>query len=187
MPLIYSRPQARASGEAPAPFNQFPVLVVDGVPLAQSGAMLRYVAKQTGTYPADTWEAAVAESQLDQVMDIMSAMYGAAFKPEAEKAAAIASFLADKAPTQTKGLLAYLGDKAFFGGDGPNFVDFALFAALEGAARYGMDVPATVPGGAALQRVLDGVAAHPKLAAYFAKRAAVEAEEEAAAKAAAGN
>jgi glutathione S-transferase len=176
--------QGRANGTYPAPFNQFPVLLVDGKPLGQSGAILRYVAKLAGSAPTDAWATVLAETQLDHVMDLMSAMYTAAFKPEAERAAAVESFIKEKAGNMTKGLIAYLGDKPYFGGESPNYVDFALYATLEGAGRYGINIASGVTGGEALQRVVDAVAAHPKLAAHFAKRAEVEAAEEAAAAAA---
>jgi glutathione S-transferase len=180
-------PQGRADGTYPAPFSQFPVLVVDGKPLGQSASILRYVAKLAGLVPSDAFEAAVAESQLDQVMDILASMYVVGTTPEAERAAAAEKYGSERVPKLTQGLIAYLGDKLFFGGETPNYVDFALYALLEGAKRYGINIVAAAPGGEALQRLFDAVAAHPKLAAHFAKRAEVEAAEAAAAKAAASN
>ncbi|GFH17410.1 uncharacterized protein HaLaN_14043, partial [Haematococcus lacustris] len=43
------------------PFGQVPVLEVDGQQLAQTAAIERYVAKLTGMYPDDPWQAAKGE------------------------------------------------------------------------------------------------------------------------------
>jgi glutathione S-transferase len=61
----------RADGSIPAPFNQFPVLEVDGVPIAQSYTILRFVAKLSDLYPKDAIQAAIAESIADQAADIL--------------------------------------------------------------------------------------------------------------------
>jgi glutathione S-transferase len=62
----------RADGSIASPFNQFPVLEVDGVPIAQSSTILRYAAKLAGLYPTNPIEAAIAESIGEQLTDIGS-------------------------------------------------------------------------------------------------------------------
>lgn len=82
-----------------------------------------------------------------------------------------------------EGMLKYLGDAPFFGGAEPNLADFAMYAFIEGSPKWGLDVTAD---GAfpAIKAHTERFRALPQLAAYFARRAEVEAAEEAAAAAA---
>jgi glutathione S-transferase len=51
-------------------FGQVPALEVrEGVMLTQSAAILRYVGKKTGLYPADHEAAALVDAVIDQVGD----------------------------------------------------------------------------------------------------------------------
>jgi glutathione S-transferase len=79
----------RADGSIPAPFNQFPVLDVDGTPIAQSATILRYVSKLSGLYPTDAIQAAIAESILDQISDINSGFTGIFYNSSLDDAAKV--------------------------------------------------------------------------------------------------
>jgi len=66
------------------PFGQVPVLFVDGSPLAQSTAILRYVAKldtQNLLYPADAIVAAKVDAFIDDIIDFRSPI-GVLFHPD---------------------------------------------------------------------------------------------------------
>lgn len=165
--------QARESGKLTPPYGQFPYLQVDDKVLGQSNTILRYVAKQAGLMPADAWEAAVAESQLEQLSDIHEAMSPIVYGPEAGRDAAREACL-KRLPGLFKGLLAQLGDKPFFNGDRPSFVDLKLATEFDFAAQAKVDLAGSVPGGAALQRVADNVNKLPQLQEYFRARAARE-------------
>merc|ERR1719229_325551 len=52
------------------PFGQVPVLFIDGKPLGQSGAIIRYVAKKTKLYPTDPLLAAKVDSFVDFAEDV---------------------------------------------------------------------------------------------------------------------
>jgi len=171
-------PELFAAYKEKAPFGQFPLLEVDGKILAQSGSQLRYVARTCGggvLCPTDSFEAAVAGSVCDQMSDVGGAIYGAFFgsgSDEAAKAKAVEELKSVKLPKMLAGVIAYLGDKKFFGGDKPHMADFAVSSVIEGAEeKYGLDLSAypTLVKHAAAVRDL------PELAAYFAKRAEVEA------------
>jgi glutathione S-transferase len=69
------------------PFGSLPVLEVDGKPLAQSNAISRYVGKLAGLYPADPWQAALADEAMDAVEDILSEIVSTMALPEDEKKA----------------------------------------------------------------------------------------------------
>lgn len=175
-----------ATWKSKAPFGQFPLLEVDGKYLGQSGAQLRYVARNTGggkLVPADPFDVAVAGSLVDQAADVAGAVYGVVYGPgdEEAKTKGKADLLATKLPKMLDGVTALLGDKPFFFGAEPSFADLAVFAIFEATIKYGIDVATAFP---ALAKHTERVAALPQLAAYFARRAEVEAAEEAAAKAA---
>jgi len=120
-------PELFAAYKEKAPFGQLPLLEVDGKILAQSGSQLRYVARTCGggvLCPADAFEAAVAGSICDQMSDVGGAIYagGALYgsgSDEAAKAKAVEELKSVKLPKMLAGVIAYLGDKKFFGGLSP--------------------------------------------------------------------
>jgi glutathione S-transferase len=171
-------PELFAAYKEKAPFGQFPLLEVDGKMLAQSGSQLRYVARNCGggvLCPTDAFEAAVAGSICDQMSDVGGAIYGALYgsgSDEAAKAKAVEELKTVKLPKMLGGVVAYLADKKFFGGDKPNMADFAVFSVVESAEKYGLDLSAAYP---TLVKQAAAVRDLPELAAYFAKRAELEA------------
>jgi prostaglandin-H2 D-isomerase / glutathione transferase len=58
------------SVQSQMPFGALPVLFVDGVPVAQSNAICRYVGKMTDLYPSDPWQAALCDEVLDTVEEV---------------------------------------------------------------------------------------------------------------------
>eukprot|EP01123_Difflugia_compressa_P000096 TRINITY_DN1019_c0_g7_i2.p1 TRINITY_DN1019_c0_g7~~TRINITY_DN1019_c0_g7_i2.p1 ORF type:complete len:247 (+),score=53.61 TRINITY_DN1019_c0_g7_i2:111-743(+) len=52
------------------PLGSIPFLEIDGKPIAQSNAIIRYVGKLTNLYPTDQWAAAKVDEVLDTVEDI---------------------------------------------------------------------------------------------------------------------
>jgi glutathione S-transferase len=175
---------ARAEKKVTPPFNQFPYLDIDGTSLGQSGACMRYAAGLAGLMPADRLTAALAESVVDQVADVAMACYTPLFASglsEEERAAQIEGVKTGKMPGLLAGIAAYAEASAtpFLFGD-ISVADIALFAYSEGMGARGLAFEDAAP---ALKKVMEGVRSHPKLAAYFAKRAEVEAAEAAAAKA----
>ena len=69
------------------PFGSVPVLEVDGKTLGQSNAIGRYVGKLAGLYPADPWQAALADETMDAVEDVIGEVGATMFLPEDEKKA----------------------------------------------------------------------------------------------------
>ena len=53
------------------PFTCAPVLEIDGVPVTQSNAMLRYVGKMAGLYPEDSLQALYCDEAIDAVEDLL--------------------------------------------------------------------------------------------------------------------
>lgn len=68
------------------PFRALPILEVDGVVLAQSNAINRYVGKLTGLYPDDALQAAFCDEAMDAVEDVSVKLIPTlTIKDEAEK------------------------------------------------------------------------------------------------------
>ena len=53
------------------PFTCAPVLEIDGVPVTQSNAMLRYVGKLAGLYPEDGLQALYCDETMDAIEDLL--------------------------------------------------------------------------------------------------------------------
>ena len=67
------------------PFGAVPVLQAEGKTLAQSNAISRYVAKLTGLYPSDFWQAALCDEAMDAVEDLLQQIGATLFLPDEEK------------------------------------------------------------------------------------------------------
>ncbi len=53
------------------PFTCAPVLAIDGVPVTQSNAMLRYAGKLAGLYPEDSMQALYCDETMDAIEDLL--------------------------------------------------------------------------------------------------------------------
>jgi glutathione S-transferase len=175
---------ARAEGKVTPPFGQFPYVETDdGACLAQSGTLVRWAGKKAGLYPAGEFAGYEAEALLDQINDCAAATYGPMFATvasEEERQKLKDAAFKEKLPNLFKGVIAQLkksGGPYLFGAE-PTFADITLFAFAEGFAQRNYDWLSVAPE---FKTIVDGLASHPKLAAYLQKRAEVEAAEAAAA------
>ena len=67
------------------PFHQIPCLVVDGVPIAQTGAIARFCGKLSGLYPTeDSISCALIDQFIDFVTDLTNLVYIASNSPLTE-------------------------------------------------------------------------------------------------------
>jgi len=71
--------------KADFPYQQVPVMEVDGKVLNQSNAINRLVGKMADLYPQDSWEAAVCDDVMDTADDLMQLLVNTFFMPEEEK------------------------------------------------------------------------------------------------------
>ena len=74
----------KSSGKLP--FDQIPLLEIDGLNLSQSSAMVRYLARRGKFYPEDPKEAVWCDMIAGAVADFAEAAMQAAFQPTKEKA-----------------------------------------------------------------------------------------------------
>lgn len=157
------------------PFQQLPVLEVDGKVIAQSNTINRYVGKLAGLYPKDDWQAARADEVMDAVEDLTTRI-GATIRMDDEaKKKAREDLAAGPIPRFLQQLEARL--KA---GGGEWFVENRLTVAdlkcylLTRWLKSGVidHVPADIVDRNAplLAAHLERVHNHPKIAAYYAAR-----------------
>jgi glutathione S-transferase len=157
------------------PFQQLPVLEVDGKVIAQSNTINRYLGKLAGLYPKDDWQAALVDEVMDAVEDITTRI-GNTIRLEGEaKKHAREALAAGPIPRFLEQLEARL--KA---GGGEWFVEKRLTVAdlkcyiLVRWLKSGVidDVPADIVDRHAplLAKHLERVRNHPKIAAYYAAR-----------------
>jgi len=114
------------------PFGQLPVLTLpSGRSIAQSGAIIRYVANLAGVYPQDPERAAIADMVLELAMEmnpINPILNWFAVDSEPYTTAYNTYFAA--LPARLLALQSILGEGAFFGGDMLSHGDFLMFHIL---------------------------------------------------------
>lgn len=116
-----------------APFGQLPVLKLpSGDIIAQSGAIIRYVAKLAGIFPSDPLLAAKADMvyEFSQELNMIHPLLN--FWPMNTDAwSNNCAVYFETLPRHLDTATRLLGDQPFFGGDSPHYGDFALFHIFE--------------------------------------------------------
>jgi len=127
-----------------APFDQLPLLEVDGKMLAQSIAIARFVANEVGLAPSSSLQKAQADMICDGCMDFATKL----FSPAIEKDEARKAQLEEEAKAATPVYLKYFedilrsnnGGKGFFVGDKLTYADINLFNLINHAFAEGKPV-----------------------------------------------
>ena len=94
--------------KADFPYQQVPVLEVDGKILNQSNAINRLLGKMADLYPEDNWQAAVCDDVMDTADDAMQLLVNTFFMPEEEKQRVRTELVAGPLPMFLSGLNARL-------------------------------------------------------------------------------
>lgn len=125
-------PDFKATREI-CPFGQLPTIKLpSGEIIAQSGAIIRFVAKMTNLYPADPVEAARADMifELAQEMNVINPILN--FWPmNSELWQKNHDAYFNNLPQYMTSICKFLGNKPFFGGDNLVFSDFSMFAIVD--------------------------------------------------------
>lgn len=156
------------------PFGKIPTLTVDGVEIAESVGINRYVATLAGLYPADPIEGLRCDEILSAAED-MSNLIGPSMRmPDGEaKQAAREALVANDYPRVFAQLARRLGDNQWFVGETMTIADIRVFVFLRAFAFGAFDhiptdlVPRLAPTLAAHS---ERVMAHPKIREYYAAR-----------------
>jgi len=150
------------------PFGQVPVLEVDGVQLAQSQAIGRYLARRFGLAGKDDMEQALADMHVDHVKDLMIAGRHSYTEKDPEKQKEFnAKYVNDILGPHIKKLeetLAKNGSGYLVGSD-ITWADLAYFNFF----TYSMDKLAeTMKDAPLLKALIERIANHPNIKKYKA-------------------
>jgi glutathione S-transferase len=157
----------RASGALP--FDQMPLLEIEGVNLSQSSAMIRYLARKGGLYGADDIDALWTDAMwcdmiAGVVADFAETALQAAFKPTAEVAVADLTARFAKFGPRFEARLREQGS-GYIAADTMTFADVVLAEALSGYLEWCPDILAETP---LLAASYASVVETPTIAAYLA-------------------
>jgi len=143
-------------------FPNLPWLKDGDVKLTQSGAILRYLAEKHGLHGKDIVERAKLEMLAAECMDFHMAYAKVVYNPDFEK---LKEGLFNDKQVKMKQFEAFLGDKKFFGGEEPKFVDFHLYEIL---TVYTILFPEYKDKFAKIAAYLERFEELPKIKAYLA-------------------
>jgi len=166
----------RFSGDWPSkkgttPFGALPVLTIPGKgELSQSNAILEFVGRGHGLLPSDPFEAARHVAVMNAVEELRAEAGKTGVKDEDEKKALRDAFVAGYLARWAANCEAQV-QGPFVGGDELSVADLKLFVALSSYTRGVYDhIPADVfDGYPKLTALLAAVAAHPGVAAWYAR------------------
>jgi glutathione S-transferase len=156
-------------------FHALPVLEIDGQPITQSTALVRYVGKLVGLYPTDDLQALYCDEAMDAVEDLSHAI-GRTYGLEGEALKEARSELVEgRLTTFVKGLDGLLarGGGRFFAAGRLTVADLKVFVATRSLAKGVLDhVPTDI-----VERLAPGLAEHrdriandPRILAYYESR-----------------
>lgn len=152
----------RATGKLP--FDQMPLLEIDGLCLSQSSAMIRYLARRSGFYGKSDDDALWCDMVAAAVADFAETAMQAPFQPSEQAARTMMQARFDKFGPKFEARLRQAGS-GFCAGDSMTFADVVLAEALSGYLERLPDLLEDWPLLAALYRE---VLSHPGIKAYLA-------------------
>jgi glutathione S-transferase len=157
------------------PFQAMPVLEVDGNSIAHSNTINRYVGKISGLYPKDDWQAALCDEVMDAAEDIGSRIGGTMQMGADEKKKAREALAAGAIPRfiQQLELRLKAGGGEWFVEKRITVADLKVFGLVRWLRSGALDnIPKDLVDRVAPALVThnERVAAHPKVAAYYASR-----------------
>ncbi len=156
------------------PFHALPVLEIDGQPITQSTALVRYVGKLAGLYPADDLQALYSDEAMDAVEDLSHAIGRTYGLKGDELKQARAELVEGQLTTSVKGLDGLLarGGGRFFAEERLTVADLKVFVAIRSLAKGVLDhVPTDIVEGLApaLAEHRDRIANDPRVLGYYAR------------------
>lgn len=157
------------------PFQGMPVLDVDGRRIAQCNTINRYVGKLAGLYPKDDLQAALCDEVMDAAEDLGSRVGNTMQMGNEEKKKAREQLAAGAIPRFLDQLQARLqaGGGEWFCEKRLTVADLKVFGLMRWLRSGALDhIPKDLADrvAPALVQHAERVAAHPKVAAYYASR-----------------
>lgn len=152
----------RASGKLP--FDQMPLLEIDGLNLSQSSAMIRYLARRGGLYGNNDTEAMWCDMIAGVAADFAETAIQAPFKPSETVAIADMEACFAKFAPRFEARIAAQGS-GFSASDDMAFADVVLAEALSSYLEWCPDILADTPH---LRGLYQNVVSSPGVADYLA-------------------
>ena len=123
------------------PFQQVPVLEVDGCVLTQSNAINRYIGKLTGLYPGDSWQAALCDEVMDAVDDAVQLVVDTFFVEEEEKKLRRSELIVGPLPRYLSVLTEKLAANggSYFAEDRLTMADLKVYVWVQGLTKGHLD------------------------------------------------
>jgi len=155
------------------PFGQVPMLEVNGVKIAQTSAIYRYLAKQFGYAGANPEEEARADMIAECIKDMVQGLMKIRTEADEAKKAEIKKDLVENTlPPQLECMNAFIGNQKFFLGDKVSWADLVYFNMFPFYKFMGIDLP--YDKYPALRDLSDRVAAIPEIAEWIKNRPVTE-------------
>jgi len=158
--------------KAGTPFGQLPTLEVNGHVFAQSGAINRYIARETGQFGASELEGLAIDSIVELANDARVPFNAVRqIKEEDEKKVKIAHFFKESFPAFATKFVTILsangGGAGWFVGSKISLADIYVFNYLAYLQEFDADFLTAYP---LLAGLVERVRTSPKIAAYLAVR-----------------
>jgi len=158
--------------KAGTPFGQLPTLEVNGHVFGQSGAINRYIARETGQFGASELEGLAVDSIVELVNDARTPFNTVRqIKDEEEKKTKVAHFFKETFPSFATKFITVLssngGGAGWFVGSKISLADIYVFNFLAYMQEFDADYLTAYP---LLSGLVDRVRSSPKIAAYLAVR-----------------
>lgn len=151
----------RQSGKLP--FDQMPLLEIDGYCLSQSSAMIRYLARRGGLYGTSDTDAMWCDMMAGVIADFAETAIQAAFKPSAEVARRDLEIRFAKFGPCFEARIAQQGS-GYCASSSMTFADVILGEALSSYLEWCPEILSTTPR---LQALYEKVTNHSGIAAYL--------------------
>ena len=163
-PLRTAEDFAALKATGKLPFNQLPLLEIDGRNLSQSTATTRYLARKGGFYGDGPDDEVMCDMVAGAAADFAEAALQYAFQPTHEAGRALAAKSFDKFAPRFEAILER-GGTGWMAGRRMSFADVLLSEALENYREIDAGFFDAAPG---LAGLLARVKAHEGIAAYLA-------------------
>uniref|UniRef100_A0A7S4VBD2 Glutathione S-transferase n=2 Tax=Alexandrium monilatum TaxID=311494 RepID=A0A7S4VBD2_9DINO len=166
---------AKAAGELTSSFGKLPYLEVDGVRMAQSKAIERYVAKEFGLGGTSALEFAHIDAICEQIRDVKEAYQSAKRGKEgAEKEAALTKWFGEDLPAHMQVIEKVVPGGPFLFGSKVCWADIAMWqfvAASDGGFFDNTEgARASFQGCPKIKAAMEATTAIPELQAWLEKR-----------------
>lgn len=158
------------------PFHALPVLEVDGIELAQSNTINRYVGRLGSLYPDDPWQAAQCDEIMDAAEDVANALVATFFiVDEEEKRAARQVLVTGSLPLYLSQIQSRLlrGGGEYFADGRLTVADLKVFVLIRNLRSGILDhIPTDLPDRIAPHLVehYQRISTHPRVSDYYATR-----------------